>query len=87
MTLREEAAHQSREILGKSIPMLVPAALFVMQQVAPFPRTFPPSLRSYHKNFSVMKKAQSHVVATKPDHSRLNLDRDKLLCVSAIASK
>ena len=33
LTLREEMSHQSREILGRSFPMLVPAALFVMQQV------------------------------------------------------
>ena len=30
---REEAMHQTYEILGRSWPMLVPAALFVMQQV------------------------------------------------------
>lgn len=33
LTLREEISHQSREILGKSFPMLIPAGLFVMQQV------------------------------------------------------
>ena len=33
LTLREEMSHQSKEILGRSFPMLVPAALFVMQQV------------------------------------------------------
>ena len=33
MTFREEMVHQAREILGRSFPMLVPAALFVMQQV------------------------------------------------------
>jgi hypothetical protein len=33
LTLREEISHQSREILGRSWPMVVPAALFVMQQV------------------------------------------------------
>ena len=30
---RQEALHQASEILGRSWPMLVPAALFVMQQV------------------------------------------------------
>ena len=30
---REEAMHQTYEILGRSWPMLIPAALFVMQQV------------------------------------------------------
>ena len=29
---RAEALHQAHEILGRSTPMLVPAALFVMQQ-------------------------------------------------------
>lgn len=28
-----EAKHQATEILGRSYPMLLPAALFVMQQV------------------------------------------------------
>ena len=30
---REEAMHQAYEILGRSWPMLIPAGLFVMQQV------------------------------------------------------
>jgi len=34
---REEAMHQTYEILGRSWPMLVPAALFVMQQVQKLP--------------------------------------------------
>lgn len=34
LTVREEMVHQAQEILGKSYPMLVPAALFVMQQVS-----------------------------------------------------
>ena len=33
LTFREEMVHQAREIFGRSYPMLVPAALFVMQQV------------------------------------------------------
>ena len=32
---REEAMHQTYEILGRSWPMLIPAGLFVMQQVCP----------------------------------------------------
>ena len=36
---REEAMHQTYEILGRSWPMLVPAALFVMQQVPTNPCT------------------------------------------------
>jgi hypothetical protein len=32
LSVRGEAAHQLQEILGRSWPMLVPAALFVMQQ-------------------------------------------------------
>jgi len=37
LTLREEISHQSREILGRSWPMVVPAGLFVMQQVTQIP--------------------------------------------------
>ena len=32
LSFRDEAAHQMQEVLGRSWPMLVPAALFVMQQ-------------------------------------------------------
>ena len=35
---RQEALHQAHEILGRSWPMLVPAALFVMQQARAPPR-------------------------------------------------
>lgn len=33
MPLGQEVKHHATEILGKSFPMLLPAALFVMQQV------------------------------------------------------
>jgi hypothetical protein len=33
LAFRGEMVHQAEEILGRSWPMLVPAALFVMQQV------------------------------------------------------
>ena len=33
LSMREEFLHQAKEILGRSYPMLVPAGLFVMQQV------------------------------------------------------
>ena len=42
LTLKEELVHQSKETFGRSFPMLVPAALFVMQQViAAFPSRAP----------------------------------------------
>ena len=33
LSLSREARHQAQEILGQSTPMLLPAGLFVMQQV------------------------------------------------------
>ncbi len=36
LPLRDEMVHQAEEILGRSWPMLVPAALFVMQQARAF---------------------------------------------------
>ena len=33
LSMREEMVHQAKEIFGKSFPMIIPAGLFVMQQV------------------------------------------------------
>ena len=41
LSLGREARHQAQEILGQSYPMLLPAGLFVMQQVLPCLRCRP----------------------------------------------
>ena len=65
---REEAMHQTYEILGRSWPMLVPAALFVMQQVLALPCDGP-ALQPWWINWAVKLVMQLEI---RPPSSYVN---------------